>query len=203
MAADEASKLEAETQDEIEQIMNEIEDLQAEMEGSSASAAAPQASAQVPVSGPTSEEDDRSMHEFVTVDEDVPAPTADSVQQASAAEASVVEEVSGTEDASESISESSDSDEPWVEETLAEFDKPERQSSRAASSAQAAPTRAGSSSGRITLGVQGALEVCLKHETTGLELTVEFAGEFIRVCASNGAEFKVPLQAVRSLRRVA
>lgn len=171
----------ASDQDEIDQIMNEIEELQHEMN----------AKAEPATAGPTAQEDDRSLNEFVTVEESVVADAsgAEPVEELTAE--SSVAETSSTENSSGE----STSDEPWVEETIAELhrnDSVERHASGPAVS------------GRVTLGVTPGVGVCLKQESSGQELVIEFESDCVRITTSDGAELKLPvLSRSQGLRRVA
>lgn len=171
----------ASDQDEIDQIMNEIEELQQEMSS--------------PAAAPTVEESDRSLHEFVTVEE--PAASAGaatatevSVPEVSAAASAPMEEPPLTEAPDE---------ETWVEETIAELRRADQNIAPAHTASSGS-----SSTGRVTLGVTPGVGVCLKQESSGQELVVEFEEDCVRITTSDGAELKLPvISRSQGLRRVA
>lgn len=166
----------ASDQDEIDQIMNEIEELQQEMT----------AKGEPIPAAPTAQEDDRSLNEFVTVEEAAEPAISKAAPQLASVEAPMAELTAADPTSEES----------WVEETIADLRREEEASRE---SAHVTP-----STGRVTLGVTPGVGVCLKQESSGQELVIEFESDCVRITTSDGAELKLPvLSRSQGLRRVA
>jgi hypothetical protein len=178
-----AAQLEAETQDEIAQIMSEIDSLQTSM------VEAPGAAQPVPTGSAASEapqpETEMTMEDFR----------------------------GGLDEPSMEESLGSEIEEPAAGGLLADAPTPEKTSEMVSAPvaarqeevtvtelkpkavATAAPeTRGEIQSGTLTLSLTGSMNLRLRYECEGQEVTIGFVDDALRVELADGTEFKVPVR---------
>ncbi len=104
----------------------------------------------------------------------------------------------------------SSSDEPWVEETLAELHKESREPIRtppvhhddhSEHSHDGYHGSAGDAS-KVTMQIEGKTEVVLGHRASGQEVSVQFEADCICVTLAGGTEIRIPMAEARRLRAV-
>lgn len=205
----------ADTKDEIEKIMNEIDELQKEM--SSIDAVVALSDTENSASPP--------QEETQTVEESVPA-SSETVSENEGAdlmkdfhgssEDASMEETLGDLKADEVPAGKSILDEPTVVEepideeqpmanvktTMADV-TPLREVKNDHSQRWSTPTKIPSSSrapadGKMTLTLSGSINLSLKYDYSGEEVTVGFEDEYLFVELSDGTEFKIPVGKRRS-----
>ncbi len=180
----EVAKLEAETHDEIDDIMAEIERIKS---GISAGGAAPTAMAK----GASVE----------TAPEAPPAaPTVEEVDFGAANTEAPMEEMlasAGVEDSNGgalSESEAEEAQESELEPSLAaqqEDVPPPVARPFLASVSPARPRAAGE--GALSMTLTGSMRLSLKYEQDGQEVCVSFTDQFLMVSLADGTEFKIPV----------
>jgi hypothetical protein len=217
-----AAEVEAETQDEIEQIMSEIEELQQEMSAATAVATdaspkAPQAAVAPPPAPPAQSSLTPPAPKAPPPKPKLvpsPEPVAQEVE-AVAAQEIPAHEVSEVEEAESILKEfSGEGEEPWLEETMANLPDNSNESSlledrvepamEAQELKEEASTQASShEGGSLTMSVRGNIAIQLKHETSGQFISVGFNQHSIRISVSDGTEFKVPIRPIKNIKKAA
>lgn len=179
----EGKKIENETQDEIDKIMNEIESLQKEMGSVETTADAIVEEAEASAPGQVSANPD-SMEEFRgSTDDAGMEETLSGLQEEPAAGPTLLDQVA-----------------PAVQLVQTNEDKGEVMSDRDETQVAAETAESGS----LSITLTGNMTLKLKYEYEGEEVVIGFSDHALKVQMTDGTEFKIPVKRkAANLRRVA
>jgi hypothetical protein len=207
--------VEAETQDEIDQIMSEIEELQQEMNAATQASSTPvapevlppSATSTVPSPPPGSAAPSEEAQLMLNPEAELGVSDQSSLD---AVEKDILKEFEG------------DGEEPWLEETMANLKTapekvdqdlpPENHEAEVQGIEDLGPDQFSqemsveeevqqmiesedlSEDGSLAMSVSGKLSLKLNHPKSGQSLLIQFGADSVLVRLSNGVEFKAPFQ---------